>query len=527
MAALIGWLADAGARDVSGNPIASGYAWFFQPGSTSSQQETVFSDADGLNPLTQPVRLDAGGRAEVFSNTVCQVVLQTSTGASVRTHDRGNSVTAAQVEVENDVATGTSLTTGSQIQGGRTDLDAFLTDFFTSAGAPDGLVKVGATGNRRLQDALQPMARIYDVTANPYGAKGDGITDDTVAVQAAITAAETAGGIVLVPPGTYVVSSLTIPTNMSLLGAGSGKTIIQTTSAAEVLLVASGAFTAYAIKFKTTGKGLLRFTGAVGNTTTFTACSFACTSAATVDVLSGLVGGGVLVQTSYTGCEFAQTGAGGTHPFISDGCSLTNCALTYVSGTAFGGSSFSGSLINFTNTYIEYQGAGAGTLSAGLVDKMTMTGCYVISTGGGALTFGSGSSLAYEVGTTLGASGGGSAAFGATLAWSSFRESAVVATSGSATTFAPTPLTARAFMVTSTGASFQWSNPTGASTFVGYDIILIYKNTNGGPITPTFGASYKANAVAVASGSACGWHFVWNSLLTAYQQVGSPVAYVS
>src|SRR6185369_10356983 len=169
MASLVGWLADAGARDASGNPVASGYAWFFQPGSTSSQQEVVFGDADGLVPLTQPVRLDAGGRAVVYTNTVCQVVIQTSTLASVRTHDRGNAVTAAQVEIENDVATGTSLTTGSQVQGGRTDLDAYLTNVFDSAGAPDGLVKVGATGNRRLQDVIQPLARIYDITASPYG----------------------------------------------------------------------------------------------------------------------------------------------------------------------------------------------------------------------------------------------------------------------------------------------------------------------------------------------------------------------
>src|SRR5437899_5759912 len=38
-----------------------------------------------------------------------------------------------------------------------------------------------------------------------FGAKGDGVTDDTAALQAAITQAS--GGIVFVPAGTYVVTS--------------------------------------------------------------------------------------------------------------------------------------------------------------------------------------------------------------------------------------------------------------------------------------------------------------------------------
>jgi len=51
----------------------------------------------------------------------------------------------------------------------------------------------------------------YDVKA--YGAVGDGATDDTAAVQAAITAADAAnGGIIYFPSGTYLISSaLSIP----------------------------------------------------------------------------------------------------------------------------------------------------------------------------------------------------------------------------------------------------------------------------------------------------------------------------
>jgi hypothetical protein len=384
-------------------------------------------------------------------------------------------------------------------------------------------VKVGATGNRRLQDVIQPLARIYDITASPYGATGDAITDDTIAIQAAIDAADADGGIVLVPPGTYKVTTLTVPSNMSFLGAGAGRSIIQTASTSEVLLVASGAFTAYGIKFATTGKGLLRFTASVGNTTTFTACSFSCTNAATVTVLAGSDSNGIsytfINLSAFTGCEFIQSGAGGTKTFVGDGCSLHGCTITYVSGYAFGGD-----YTRLTNCYIEYQGGGSGDLHSGALGvTLSLVGCAIATSGAGALSI-STSALFFESGTSL-LVGGGAISFSGTVSWSGVRESTSVSTSTSATSYAPTPLTAKRFLITSSGASFQWANPTGASTFKAYDLVLWYKNTNGGAITPTFDTSYKGTAVSVASGSACGWYFVWDTVLSKYVQLGSPVAY--
>ncbi|MBI5469027.1 MAG: hypothetical protein HY891_07815 [Deltaproteobacteria bacterium] len=65
------------------------------------------------------------------------------------------------------------------------------------------------------------------IDVRAYGAVGNDSTDDTAAIQAAITAAS--GGTVLIPAGTYkIISSLTGGTNgIRILGVGREKTIIK------------------------------------------------------------------------------------------------------------------------------------------------------------------------------------------------------------------------------------------------------------------------------------------------------------
>lgn len=72
-------------------------------------------------------------------------------------------------------------------------------------------------------------AAVYNVKA--YGAKGDGVTDDTAAIQAAINAVPSGGGIVLLPPGVYLVSTVTLPSNVTLQGSGPSATFIRGSSA--------------------------------------------------------------------------------------------------------------------------------------------------------------------------------------------------------------------------------------------------------------------------------------------------------
>lgn len=90
------------------------------------------------------------------------------------------------------------------------------------------------TGDRYrgpIQDVGSTGGQVFSVRA--YGAVGNGVTDDTAAINNAITAVNGAGGGVLFfPAGTYLVSSaIPIGASVSLMGAGANCTIIRTNSA--------------------------------------------------------------------------------------------------------------------------------------------------------------------------------------------------------------------------------------------------------------------------------------------------------
>jgi polygalacturonase len=60
-----------------------------------------------------------------------------------------------------------------------------------------------------------------NVQEPPYNAAGDGVTDDTAAIQAAVTAAASAsGGTVFFPPGTYKSAKITVPSSTGLTITG-------------------------------------------------------------------------------------------------------------------------------------------------------------------------------------------------------------------------------------------------------------------------------------------------------------------
>jgi hypothetical protein len=81
------------------------------------------------------------------------------------------------------------------------------------------------------------------VNVKDFGATGDGATDDTVAIKAAIAYAGIIKGVVYFPDGNYKISStLALPSNVSVIGRSrESVTITKTTSATVTVLVTASA----------------------------------------------------------------------------------------------------------------------------------------------------------------------------------------------------------------------------------------------------------------------------------------------
>lgn len=74
----------------------------------------------------------------------------------------------------------------------------------------------GSTFNAANWSVSSTFARVFNPRA--YGAIGDGTTDDTAAIQAALNAG--AGQIVAIPSGTFLFTQLTLTSGVTLCGAG-------------------------------------------------------------------------------------------------------------------------------------------------------------------------------------------------------------------------------------------------------------------------------------------------------------------
>jgi len=87
-----------------------------------------------------------------------------------------------------------------------------------------GFIQAGTGAvQRTVESKLQDIVSVKD-----FGAVGNGVADDTAAIQAAINAVATDGGTVYIPSGTYLVSSTLLVSNSSVYirGAGMYNTVI-------------------------------------------------------------------------------------------------------------------------------------------------------------------------------------------------------------------------------------------------------------------------------------------------------------
>ena len=110
----------------------------------------------------------------------------------------------------------------------------------TAVYTPAGTGAVATTIQNKLQES---------VSVKDFGAVGDGVTDDTGAIQAAIDRFSTVGGVLLFPVGVYkVTQTLNVNKPLFLEGAGSGS-VYQPTQAPATKIVWAGAVAGTVVNF--------------------------------------------------------------------------------------------------------------------------------------------------------------------------------------------------------------------------------------------------------------------------------------
>lgn len=211
----------------------SGYAEIKVRG--TAQDATVYSDPEGLSERAgTQYTLDADGRLEVYVDEQVEIYVYTSAGTLV-VGPHTNLTGDAAVEAVSTSFTGTSREDASTGASKPTTLRTILNLVKTKFGSLDfdlqkDVASTPATWTpKRL--SITVGTAFVNVKDPTYGAKGDGSTDDTSAIQAAINAVEAAGGgTVIFPPGTYKTTAALVMDTAGTTLLGFGRPIIDVTS---------------------------------------------------------------------------------------------------------------------------------------------------------------------------------------------------------------------------------------------------------------------------------------------------------
>lgn len=184
-------------------------------------------EGDGATTPTGGVLLDGHGGGEFYVDEGTLCIVNDADGVTIRSFVAGDG--APSVEVISQSFTGTDYETGQRAAHKPLWLSTLLDLWLTNSGAKDFKVDVGGVPTT-LQEAFATVGVVFiNVKSELYGAVGDGVVNDTPAIQAALDAASAVGGgTVFFPKGTYRTTvALNVPANVSLEGAGPAISVIQ------------------------------------------------------------------------------------------------------------------------------------------------------------------------------------------------------------------------------------------------------------------------------------------------------------
>jgi hypothetical protein len=210
----------------NGVPMANCLLYTYQAGTNTPI--ATFADASGLNYNTNPVVLDAGGRANIWidSNVAYKFVLFNKNSTILWTVDNINSSSNQELLIVNTIADLKAIDTTTLANS-----TVFVLGYYVPNDGGEGNFTF-VSGSVTTADngvVIQPTVgsgrwfRICDSEINIlwYGAKGNGATDCSSQIQAANAYADAQSWNLFVPEGTFVINSnpeLTVPVRFAVDG---------------------------------------------------------------------------------------------------------------------------------------------------------------------------------------------------------------------------------------------------------------------------------------------------------------------
>ena len=249
--------------------LAAGCLLYTYASGTSTPKAT-YTDYAGTTPHANPIVLDSKGEALIYWDGAYKVDLKTAAGVQITGYPVDNYVSVDTLIAASDTTLRADLaaSTGASMIGGGDQMVnsiaalrallktsaskyAFATGYYaagdggggnywydstdTTSADNGGTVIVATDGGRwKLVDTST-------INVKTFGAKSDGVTDDTAAIQAAINFISTAGGYLDFPPLTHNYTALTLATagTAAVILTGPGATLRKTTGTGTGLLLQS------------------------------------------------------------------------------------------------------------------------------------------------------------------------------------------------------------------------------------------------------------------------------------------------
>lgn len=215
------------------SPSDGAKLFFYEPG--TSTLKNTYSDAAGSTANPNPMVSDSDGVfGNIFISGQYKVVLQDKNGVQIGSWDPvdefavgGYWYDTVAAMVAASLPAGVTVYTRGYTTAGDGGQAAYLIKTAADFGGTPDEKGDHTIGNGNVA-VLQPTDEVINV--KQYGAVGDGVANDTAAIQAALDAATNVYPV-FAPSGTYDHTGLTMPEGAHFYGAGQSETILKNTHA--------------------------------------------------------------------------------------------------------------------------------------------------------------------------------------------------------------------------------------------------------------------------------------------------------